>query len=135
MATFTRFNTLTKNLAEKVHNLASDQLMVALTNTLPVVANTVLANLTEIAYTNLSSRVLSTTSSTQTSGVYKLVLADLILTASGGTVGPFRYVVIYNNTATNKELIGFIDYGAAITLADGETITVDSDQTNGLFTL
>lgn len=134
MATFNKFDSFVEALAEKVHNLGSDQLMVALTNTAPVAGNSVLTNLTEITYTNLSSRVLSTTSSSQTAGLYKLVVADLVLTASGA-VGPFRYVAVYNNTATNKELIGWADYGSSISLASGETFTIDSDQVNGLLTL
>jgi hypothetical protein len=92
----------------------------------------VLANLTQIAYTNLSSRVLTTSSSSQSSGTYKLVLADLVLTASGGSVAAFRYVVIYNDTATNDELIGWYDYGSDLTLADGETLTLDFNATNGV---
>jgi hypothetical protein len=64
-------------------------------------------------------------SSGQVAGVYKLVLQDLILTSTGGATGPFRYVVIYNDTATNDELVCWLDYGTAITLADGETLTVD----------
>ena len=125
MATFNKFNSFSEALAEKVHNLGSDQLTVALTNTAPVATNTVLANITEITYTNCSTRNITTVSSTQTSGTYTLVLTDLVLTASGGSVGPFRYVVVYNNTATNKELIGWVDYGSSITLADTETLTID----------
>jgi hypothetical protein len=135
MATFQKFNSFVEALAEKVHNLGADQLMVALTNTAPVATNTQLSNITEVAYTNLSSRVVTTSSSAQTSGVYKLVLADLVLTSSGGSTGPFRYVVIYNNTATNKELICFFDYGSSITLGDGETLTIDFDNANGLLQL
>lgn len=134
MATFNKFNSFTEALAEKVHNLGSDTLTVALTNTAPVATNTVLANITQISYTNLSSRVITTTSSAQTSGTYKLVLADLVLTASG-SVGPFQYVVIYNDTATNDELIGWYDYGSALTLANTDTLTLDFDQTNGLIQL
>lgn len=134
MATFNKFNSFTEALAEKVHNLGSDVLTVALTNTAPVATNTVLANITQISYTNLSSRVITTTSSAQTSGTYKLVLADLVLTASG-SVGPFQYVVIYNDTATNDELIGWYDYGSALTLANTDTLTLDFDQTNGLIQL
>lgn len=136
MATFNKFNSFVEALAEKVHNLGSDQLVVALcaAANAPVAGNTVLANLTQIAYTNLSSRNITTSSSGQTAGTYKLVLADLVLTASGA-VGPFRYVVIYNDTAANDELIGWSDHGSDVTLANGETYTVDFDGTNGLFTL
>jgi len=132
MATFTKFQPFVEKLAEKAHNLGSDQLVVALTNSAPVATNGVLADITEITYTNCSSRNITTSSSAQTSGTYKLVLTDLVLTASGGTVGPFRYVVIYNDTATNNELIGYYDYGSSITLNSGETLTIDFDGTNGL---
>ena len=135
MATFTKFNSFVEALAEKVHNLGSDTLTWALTNSAPSAANTVLANITQITYTNLSARVPTISSSSQTSGTYKLVLADLVLTASGGTVGPFRYAVLYNDTATNDELIGSYDYGSSITLADGETFTIDADATNGVLQL
>ena len=134
MATFNKFNSFVEALAEKSHNLGSDTLTVALTAAAnaPVATNTVLANLTQISYTNCSTRAITTSSSAQSSGTYKLVLTDLTLTASGGTVGPFRYVVIYNDTATNDELIGWYDYGSDITLANGETLTIDFDGTNGL---
>lgn len=122
------------DVANKVHNLGSDALKVALTDSAPVATNTVLANITEISYTNLSTRAITTTSSTQASGLYKLILAVLTLTASGA-VGPFRYVVIYNDTAGSKQLIGWYDYGAEITLANGDTFTVSFDQTNGLLQL
>ncbi len=134
MATFNKFNSFVEALAEKSHNLGADTLTVALTAAAnaPVATNTVLANLTQASYTNCSARAITTSSSAQSSGTYKLVLADLVLTASGGTVGPFRYVVIYNDTATSDELIGWYDYGSDITLANGETLTIDFDGTNGL---
>ncbi len=136
MATFTKFNCFVEDVAEKVHNLGSDQLVVALTNSAPSATNTVLANITEISYTNLSSRNITTTSSAQTSGTYKLVLTDLVLTASGA-VGPFRYVVIYNDTPTSPAdpLIAYYDYGSSISLANGETFTIDFDGTNGFLQL
>jgi len=135
MATYNKFNSFVEALAEKVHNLGSDQISVALTNTAPNTTDTQLSNITEISYTNCSSRNITTTSSEQTSGTYKLVLQDLVLTASGGTVGPFRYIVLYNNTATNDELIAYFDYGASITLQNGETLTLDFDATNGVLTI
>ena len=122
-----------EDVAEKKHNLGTDQLKVALTNSAPSATNTVLANITEVAYTNLSTRNITTSSSSQTSGTYRLVLTDLVLTSSGGTTGPFRYVVVYNDTATNDELIAYYDYGTSITLQDGDTFTVDFG--SSLFTL
>lgn len=125
MAAFNKFNSFVEALAEKKHNLGSDSLVVALTNVAPVAGNTVLADLTQISYTNLSSRALTTSSSAQTGGTYALALADLVLTASGGSVAPFRYAAIYNDTAASDELIGWYDYGSSITLADGETLMLD----------
>jgi len=125
MATFNKFNSFVEAVAEKTHNLGSDQMKVALTNTAPVATNTVLANITEVSYTNCSSRNVTTASSSQTSGTYTQVLTDLTLTASGGSVGPFRYVVLYNDTAASDELIGWWDYGSSITLADTETLLID----------
>jgi hypothetical protein len=135
MAVFNKFDCFVENVAEKVHNLASDQLTLALTNSAPSAANTVLANITEITYTNLSTRNLTTSASSQTGGLYKLVVADTTLTSTGGSTGPFRYVVVYNSTAAGGPLIGWYDYASALTLNSGESLTVDFDQTNGLLTI
>lgn len=137
MATFNKFNQFVEDVAEKVHDLGANQLVIALSNVAPVATNTVLANITEISYTNLSSRNVTTTSSVQTSGTYKLVLTDLLLTASGA-VPTFRYVVLYNDvpTAPADPLIGWWDYGVGgVTLANLETFTVDFDATNGVLQL
>lgn len=127
MSAFTKFNAFSEALSEKKHNLGSDQLKIALcaTANAPVATNGVLADLTQIAYTNLSTRNVTTSTSSQTSGTYSLVIADLVLTASGGAVAAFQYCVIYNDTATNDELIGFYDIGQAITLQNGDTYTLD----------
>lgn len=138
MAAFNKFQSFVEALAEKVHNLGADSLKVMLTNTAPVAANSVKANLTDISAGNgytAGGTAATISSSAQTSGTYKLVLADVVFTASGGSIGPFRYAVLYNDTATNDELIGWWDYGSAITLASGETFTVDFDATNGVLTL
>lgn len=134
MATFTKFNSFVEAMAEKVHNLGSDTITVALTNSAPSAANTQLSDITQISYTNLSARTITVSSSSQTSGTYSLVTADKVLTASGGAVATFRYAVIYNDTATNDELICNYDYGVGgVTLADGETFTIDFG--SSLFTL
>lgn len=140
MAAFNKFNQFVEDLAEKVHNLGSDTLKVLLTNTTPVATNSVKANLTEISAGNgytAGGTAASITSSAQTSGTYKLVLGDVVFTASGGSIGPFRYAVLYNDTPTSPAdpLIGWYDYGSSITLADTETLTVDFDATNGVLTL
>jgi hypothetical protein len=136
MATFNKFNSFVEAIAEKVHNLGSDQLVIALSNSAPTASNTVLADITQITYTNLSSRNITTSASSQTGGLYKLVLTDLVLTATGA-VGPFRYIVVYNDTPTSPAdpLIGWYDYGSSISLASGETLTIDFDASNGLLNL
>lgn len=137
MATFNKFYSFSAAVPNKVHNLASDSLVIALcaAANAPVNTNTQLSNLTQISYTNLSSRAITTTSSTQTTGTYKLILADLTLTASGGSVAAFRYVVIYNDTATNDELIGYYDLGADLTLASGASLLIDFDGSAGVLTI
>ena len=137
MATFNKFNCFVEDLAEKVHNLASDTLKVALTNTAPVATNTVLANITQISAGNGYTTGGATTtqaSSSQSSGTYKLVLNDVTFTATG-TVGPFRYAVLYNDTPAGDPVIGWYDYGSAVTLSNNETFTVDFDPTSGALTL
>lgn len=134
MATYVKIQAFVEAMAEKKHNLGSDQLKVALSNDSPSASlDAVLADLTsEVSYTFASTRNITTATSAQTSGVYKLVLTDLTITATGGGIGPFRYVIIYNDTATNDELICYFDYGSSITLNDTETLLVDFDGTNGL---
>ena len=128
MAVFNKFNSFVEALAEKAHDLGSDVLKVALTNSAPVATDTVLANITQITAQNGYSAggpAVTVSSSSQTAGTYSLVGVDRVITASGGTIGPFRYVALYNDTAASDELIGWYDYGSAITLADGETFTVN----------
>lgn len=138
MAAFNKFQSFVEAVAEKVHNLGADVLKVVLTNSAPVATNTVLANITQISGTNgytTGGATATTSSSAQTSGTYKLVLADVTWTASGGSIGPFQYAVLYNDTATNDELIGWYDYGAAVTITSGNSFTVDFDASAGVLTI
>lgn len=127
MATFNKFNAFVENLTEGVHNLQTGALTIALSNTAPTAANSVLADITQIAYTNLSARVVTVASSSQTGGTYSLVCNDLVLTQSTTTSAAFRYVVLYNDTPASPldPLISWWDYGSSITLAPGETFTID----------
>ena len=146
MASYNKLNGFAEHLAEGVHNLGSDSLAVALSNTAPGSESTpptgatttcVLANVTEISYTNCSSRALTVSSSAQSSGTYKLVINDLTLTASGGSVGAFRYIYLYNDTPSSPAdpLFGYYDYGSALTLADGESLLIDFSAANGVLQL
>jgi len=137
MATFNKFNAFVESMAEKKFDLGSDTLKVLLTNTAPIATNSVKSDLTEISagngYTAGGSQATQS-SSAQSSGTYKLVLADVTFTATGA-VGPFRYAVLYDDTAASDDLIDWWDYGSSITLANGDTFTVDMDASAGVLTV
>jgi len=132
MATFNKFEVASENIAEKVHNFdaAADVLKVYLSNTAPNAAtHAVKADIAEITagngYTAGGTDTQNATS--RTGGVTSVTGVDVVWTASGGTIGPFRYVILYNDTPTSPAdpLIGWWDYGSSITLNSGETFTVD----------
>lgn len=145
MASFNKFNCFVEDLAEKVHNLGSDTLKVFLSNAAPNAAThtaydgtTGTTGPAEIAAGNgytAGGNTASVSSSSQTSGTYKLVLGDPATWTATGTVGPFRYAILYNDTASGKNLIGWWDYGSSVTLANGETFKVDFDGTTGVLTI
>lgn len=143
MAAFNKFNQFVQDVASGVHQMQTGTthvFKVALTNTAPVATNTVLANITEItAGTGYTAGGISggTVTGSQTTGTFKFTLGtDPVWTATG-SMGPLRYAVLYNDTPTSplKPLIGWWDYGSSVTLATGETFTVDLDQTNGVLTI
>jgi hypothetical protein len=132
MATFNKFNQFVENLAKGVHNFTSDStctVTVALcaAANAPTASNSVLADLTQISYTNLSSRVINGVTAEQTAGTVSFTATDLVLTASGGSVATFRYIVLYDDDPTSPAdpLIGYYDYGSDLTLASGDTLTID----------
>lgn len=138
MASFNKFNSFVQNLANGQFNLGSDTLKILLSNTAPVASNTVKANITEIAAGNgyVAGGVQAAfVSGNDTAGQYKLVLSPVAWTASGGNIGPFEFAVLYDATNASGDLIGWWDYGLAITLTNGNTFTVALDQTNGVLTL
>jgi hypothetical protein len=130
MAASVPFFPFAEHVFEGVHNLGSHTLRILLTNTAPAQTNAVAGDLTEISAGNGYSAggpTLSVSSSSQTGGNYTLEAADVTITASGGTIGPFRYVVMYNDTPTSPAdpLIQYWDYGSSITLQNGESFVID----------
>jgi hypothetical protein len=139
MATFSKFNQFTKDLIDGVHDFDAHTFKVMLTNSAPTASNSVKADLTDISAGNGYTAGGTATSITTgtSSGVAKVTGTDVVFTASGGTIGPFRYVVLYNDSPTSPAdpLIGYSDYGSSITLNAGETFTVDFDGSAGIFTV
>lgn len=132
MASFNKFRQFVEDLGKGVHNFTSDStctVTVALcaAANAPVNTNAVLGDLTQVSYTNLSSRVVTGITWEHTTGTVTMTADDLVLTASGGSVATFRYVVLYNDDPTSPAdpLIGWYDHGSDVTLANGETYTID----------
>lgn len=138
MATGNKFNVFVKDLANKVHNLASDTLNVCLSNSSPINTNTVFSNITEIAAGNgyaAGGAQAVFVSGNQVSGLFTLILSDAVFTASGGTIGPFRYAVLYNNTAAGKPLIAYWDYGSNISITTGNSFATLFNSVSGVLQL
>lgn len=140
MATLTKFNDFAEQIGKGVHNFSAHTFKVGLTNTAPNAAtNTGYGDITEISAGNgyTAGGNTLTCSWSETSGTAKLTITDSVFTASGGSIGPFRYAVIYNDTATSPAdaLVGYLDYGSALTLAATETFTLDFDATAGVLTI
>jgi hypothetical protein len=143
MAAYNKFQDYAEQLNKAVHNWSTHTFKAVLTNSAPVATNAVLADLTQISngggYTGGAGGglTLDTVTLTETTGTAKVTIADEVFTASGASVGPLRYVAIYNDTATSPAdaLVCWFDYGSSITLLDTETFTIDFDATNGLWQL
>lgn len=140
MAAFVKYNSFIDELAKAGHNLATAVFKCALTNTAPTAASDTVWNGTVApppaaanGYT-AGGNTLTTSSAVTTAGVFKLVLADTVFTATGAGIGPFRYAILYNSTAASK-LVGYYDYTSSVSLALNETFTVDFDAANGVLTL
>src|SRR6187455_3671951 len=139
VAPIVKYDAFIDELSKAGHNLATAVFKAALTNTAPGAADTVWN--TTVAPAPAAANGYPAGGNTLTgvvgataAGVFKLTITDTVFTATAGGIGPFRYVVLYNSTATNK-LIGYYDNAASITLADTDTFTTDFDATNGVFTI
>ena len=140
MAAFVKYNSFINELAKGSHGLNACTYRLALTNTAPNAASDTVWNTTVYPAPTAANGYPTggnqpgITSNVTTAGVFKLVLADTVFTATAGGIGPFRYVIIYNSSASNK-VVGYYDYASSITLNDTETFTVDFDAANGVLTL
>jgi hypothetical protein len=139
MPTLNRFNIFAQDLGRKVHNLHSDVLKVALSNTAPAVTNVNISDSSIVQITAehgyaAGGQTVPTNTYTQTGGIAKLTSADVVITASGGNIGPFRYAILYNSTAGGA-LIGWWDYGSSLGLASGEKYTIHPSAVDGLWKL
>lgn len=131
---FIYFDAFVEEMAQGGHDLSGDTLKVMLTDEAPTLADTVKGDMVEIGAGNgytAGGPTVSISAHAQASGTFKLVGTCPDITAAGGTIGPFRYAVLYNSSKTNK-LIGAWDYGQSITLQDGEKLAVTLDGTNGI---
>jgi hypothetical protein len=142
MAAFNKFNQFVQDVGRKIHNLNSDTLKDAVTNTSPNAADTVYdsttsppqlsstSNAHEVAAGNgysAGGTTIGSSAYSQSAGTATLSGGNTVITASGA-VGPFRYVFCYNatgGTTSTRPVIGWWDYGSSITLANGDTFTVD----------
>lgn len=140
MPSLNKFQDFSEQSLKAKYDFSTHTFKAALTNTAPAATNTVLADITQIAATGgyvAGGYTLDSVTLSEASGTAKVVIADEVITATGGSVGPFRYIVIYNDSATSPAdaLLGWYDYGSSVTLADTESFTVDFDGTNGVLTL
>jgi hypothetical protein len=139
VAALNKYNAFIDETSKGGHNLQTAVFKLALTNTAPGVGDTVWN--TTVAPPPAAANgyptggnTLTTTSSATASGIFKLVLADSVFTATAGGIGPFRYVVVYNSSAANK-VVGWADYGSSTSLALNDTFTPDFDDVNGALTI
>ena len=131
MATFVKFNKFLLQLGQEKYDFTNDVLKFALTNTAPTPATDTVwstdvfpAPAAANGYT--AGGHTATKTWTESGGVATLgCTTDVVLTATAGGIGPFRYVILYDDSAPSKELIGYWDYGASVTVAVGETFTID----------
>jgi len=146
MATYTKIPDWTERLIESA-NLDTDNFSIALSNTAPASessnptadGNGILANVTQIAYTNYSDtlavdRRLEGTAGTSTGGVYKFDADNFTITASGGAIAGWRYLYVFDDTLTDDPLVAVWDYGSTLGIADGDSAAININAA-GVFTV
>lgn len=120
------------------HNFSADTIMVALCNAAnapDAAADLNIADITQIAYTNLVGRTLTVDSVSEVAGVARVFIDDFNLEASGGSVAAFRYIVMYNDTHASDRLICYYDIGVEVTLLDTQVLPLDFNGVSGAHVL
>ena len=142
MATYNKFNDFTEQQIIGTHDWDANTFKIMLVNSpAPVATNAVKADLTEISsgngYPGTNTTTITVTGDDPSAGYTTVKGTQVVFTASGGSIGPFRYAVLYNDTAASKNLVAWWDYGSAVTLQAGDTFTVKFDNTTPgtIFTL
>lgn len=144
MASYNKFNLFTQDLCNGIHTFStgnSQVFKVMLTNTAPVATNHLYGDISANDLTTTGGYTAGGSATTMTdstgSGTEKVLASDVTFTGSGGGMGPFRYVVVYNTTPSSplKPLIAWYDYGSSISLNAADTFTVDFDGSAGFFTV
>ena len=139
MATVTKFQDYSEQFARGIHDWDSHTFKVALTNSAPVATNTVLGDITQISGTNgyTTGGATTTIGVSESSGTTTVTGTQVSWTASGGSVGPFQYMVLYNDTSASDNLVAFWNHGSAVTLSSGDSFTFkfNSASPGTIFTL
>ena len=140
MAAYNKFYDFTEQQLIGTHDWDANTFKIMLVNSpAPVQTNTIKSNLTEISAGNgyTAGGTATTITVSETTGTSTVQGTQVVFTASGGSIGPFQYAVLYNDTATNKNLVAWWDYGSSVTLAATETFTVKFNNTTPgtIFTL
>lgn len=133
--TLNKFTCFATDVGLEKHQLNTDTIKLALTDHLPDAADTVFSTGHFTPPTNANGYTAGGHDTTNVFSAGKMTGTDIVITATAGGIGTFRYLVLYNDDASSDELIGWYDYGSSITLASGETLTVDFDGTNGILTI
>ena len=125
-SSYNKFQDFSEQLAIGTHDMDGHVFKVMLTNSAPVATNTIKSNITEISAGNgyTAGGATTTVTVSETTGTTTVQGTQVSWTASGGSIGAFRYAVLYNDTSASDNLVAWFDYGSALTLADGESLTI-----------
>lgn len=126
-SSYNKFQDFSEQLVEGIHDFDAHTFKVYLSNAAPSAsADAVKADMAEISAGNgyTAGGATTTITTSESGGTTTVSGTEVTWTASGGSIGPFQYAVLYNDTSASDNLVGWFDYGSALTLGDGESFTV-----------